>query len=182
VSVRSEGSPPGLIAWRAVICPLHDFRRVFTSSEAVFDTVEGIQDDRGNTYLYRTLLDEQGQAVVERVIQTEEVVSRARRIRYTRHFFPESTAVLRARLFADLDEDVAQPEKSCWTLYEQAPFSHDIRAYRERRDSALADSIQELRDGKFLYSGRIVNVWAYQRGVLRSLGRHTASHARKEGT
>ena len=85
MSLRSEGSPPGLIAWRAVICPLHDFRRVFTSSEAVFDTVEGIQDDRGNTYLYRTLLDEQGQAVVERVIQTEEVVGRARRIRYTRH-------------------------------------------------------------------------------------------------
>ncbi len=55
----------------------------------VFDAVEGIQDDRGNTYLYRTLLDEQGQAVVERVIQTEEVVSGARRIRYTRHFFPE---------------------------------------------------------------------------------------------
>lgn len=164
-------------------------RREVEIVKPIFDTVEGVQDDHGNAYLYRTLLDEQGQAVVERVIQTEEVVSRARRIRYTRHFFPESTAVLRARLFADpdaeelaldgegpdLDEDVVQPEKSCWTLYEQAPFSHDVRDYRERRDSALADSIHDLRDGKFLYSGRIVNVWAYQRGVLRSLGRHMAS-------
>src|SRR5258706_384952 len=91
----------------------------------VFDAVEGVQNDRGNPYLYRTLLDEHGQAMVERVTETEEVVSRARRIRYTRHFFPESTAVLRARLFADLDaeeltmdrevsdldDDPAQPEK-----------------------------------------------------------------------
>ena len=67
------------------------------------DTVEGVQDDRGDAYLYRTRLDEQGQAVVEQLSQTEEVVSRARRIRYNRHFFPESTAVLRARPFADLD-------------------------------------------------------------------------------
>ena len=117
-------------------------------------------------------------------------MSRARRIRYTRHFFPESTAVLRARLFVDLDaeeltldgegpnldEETTTPEKSSWTLFEQAPFSHDVRDYRERRDAALVDSIQELRDGKFLYSGRIVNVWAYQRGVLRSLGWHMASH------
>ena len=52
----------------------------------VFDTIEGIQDDRGNAYLYRTHLDEQGQTAVERVTEMEEVVSRARRIRYTRHF------------------------------------------------------------------------------------------------
>lgn len=161
----------------------------------IFDPVEGVQDDRGNAYLYGTLLDEQGQAVVERVTQTEEVVSCARRIRYTRHFFPESTAVLRARLFADLDAEelvldgegsdldyeTAQPVKSSWILYEQAPFSHDVQDYQERRHSALADSIHDLRDGKFLYSGRIVNVWAYQRGVLRSLRRHMASHARNEG-
>lgn len=162
----------------------------------VFDVVEGMQDRQGNPYLYGTLLDEQGQAVVERVIQTEEVVSRARRIRYTRHFFPKSTAVLRARLFAgldaeeivldgeepELDDDLAQPEHSGWVLYEQASFSTDIQDYHERRHAALAESVTELREGKFLYSGRIVNVWAYQRGVLRSLGRQMASHARNEGT
>jgi hypothetical protein len=108
----------------------------------------------------------------------EEVVSRARRICYTRHFFPESTAILRARLFADLDteelvldgerpdldDETTPPEPSRWTLYEQAPFSHNIQDYRERRHSVLADSIHELREGKCLYFRRIVNVWAYQQG------------------
>ena len=119
-----------------------------------FDTREGVQDDRGNAYLYRTHLDEQGQAVVERVTEMEEVVSRARRIRYTGHFFPESMAVLRARLFADLDaeevvldgempdldDETTPPEKSSWILYAQASFSHDVQDYQERRHSALAES------------------------------------------
>jgi hypothetical protein len=155
----------------------------------IFDAVEGIQDDRGHTYLYRTRLDEQGQAVVERVTEREEVVSRARRIGYSRHFFPGSTAVLRAWLFADLDteelvldgerpdfdDETTPPEPSWWTRYEQAPFSHNVQDDHEWRHSALADSIHELRVGKCLYFRRIVNVWAYQRGVLRSLERHMAS-------
>jgi hypothetical protein len=170
-------------------------QRRYEVVKPTFDAVEGVQDDRGDTYLYRTRLDEQGQAVVERVVQTEEAVSRARRIRYTRHFFPDSTAALRARLFADLDSeeavldgetpdldsDAALAEGSRWTLYEQEPFSSDIQDYRDQRQSALEESLIDLREGKYLYSGRVVNVWAYQRGVLRSLERQMASHAQDKG-
>jgi hypothetical protein len=155
----------------------------------VFKVVEEVQDDRGTPYLYGAHLDAQGQAVVEPITYVEAVVSRARRIRYTRHFFPESTAVLRARLFADLDaetwtvdaaasnqqDQAVLPEQSGWMLYEQAPFSQDMRDYHERWQVALSDSVQALREGHALYSGRVVNVWAYQRGVLRSLVRQRAS-------
>src|SRR5437879_9439383 len=48
--------------------------------------------------------DDQGQLKREPTIRLIEVMSRARRIRYTQHFFPESTAALRARLFADLGQ------------------------------------------------------------------------------
>jgi len=65
----------------------------------VFDTGEGVHDDRVNSYLYGTFLDEQGQAVVERVTEMEEVMSRARRIRYTGHFFPESMSNILLELF-----------------------------------------------------------------------------------
>ena len=106
------------------------------------------------------------------------------------HFFPESTAVLRTRLFADLDaeeltldgegpdldDETTPAEQSRWIRYEQAPFSHKVQDYHERRHSALADSIHDLREGKCLYSRRIVHVWAYQRGVLCSLERHMASY------
>jgi hypothetical protein len=49
-------------------------------------------------------LDEQGQVVEARQTYTAEIVSKARRIRYSRHFFPESVAALRARLFAEVEE------------------------------------------------------------------------------
>jgi len=47
-------------------------------------------------------LDEQGQLKQEVTTRMVEAMSHARRIRYTRHFFPESTAALRAKVFADL--------------------------------------------------------------------------------
>src|SRR5215471_3954876 len=47
-------------------------------------------------------LDEEGRFVRERYTTLVEVVSKARRIRYSRHFFPERVAALRARLFAEL--------------------------------------------------------------------------------
>jgi hypothetical protein len=160
---------------------------------SLFDEVEGIQDERGSPYLYRARLDEQGQVVVEQSSQVEVVVSRARRIRYTRHFFPESTAALRARLFAELgdgevvldeavspeteDDDEAQlPLRSSWSLSEHAPFSTDIQEYRARRRTALEASIIQVREGKPLYSRRVVRLWAYQKDLRRSIGRQMASH------
>jgi hypothetical protein len=49
-------------------------------------------------------LDDNGQVVETRQTYTAELVSKARRIRYSRHFFPESVAALRARLFAEVEE------------------------------------------------------------------------------
>lgn len=130
-------------------------------------------------------IDEQGQIVEARTMQTVEVLSRARRIRYTRKFFPASTAELRLRLFTDLGnsdeiaidqavspdlEHVAESEEtargdksSVWVLLERGEFSSDIEDYRARRQAALVESVEALRDGRSLYSWRVVSIWAYQR-------------------
>ena len=47
--------------------------------------------------------DEEGHIVEERHTYTVELVSRARRIRYSYHFFPEKVSDLRARLFAEIE-------------------------------------------------------------------------------
>ena len=44
-----------------------------------------------------------GHIVEERHTYTVELVSRARRIRYSHHFFPEKVSDLRARLFAEIE-------------------------------------------------------------------------------
>ena len=49
-------------------------------------------------------IDESGKLVEERRTYTARLVSKARRIRYSRHFFPESVAVLRARLFEEVEQ------------------------------------------------------------------------------
>jgi hypothetical protein len=138
-------------------------------------------------------------------MQTVQVLSKARRIRYTRHFFPASTADLRLRLFSGLgdaneiaidravvtdsedglnqaqglpsdegvsDQDETQSAKrSSWVLHEQEPFSREIADYLERRQTALVESMNDLRAGKFMYSRRVVSIWAYQR--KRSLATRT---------
>jgi hypothetical protein len=49
-------------------------------------------------------VDGEGSIVEERQTYTVELVSKARRIRYSRHFFPEKVTELRARLFAELEQ------------------------------------------------------------------------------
>ena len=49
-------------------------------------------------------LDDEGNLVEERHTYTVELVSKARRIRYSRHFFPERVTELRARLFAEIEQ------------------------------------------------------------------------------
>lgn len=53
-------------------------------------------------------VDETGKLVEQRRTYTAELVSRARRIRYSRHFFPESVAVLRARLFEEVEQETME--------------------------------------------------------------------------
>lgn len=159
----------------------------------------GMREELREMIVYHT--DEQGKLVQECSMETVQVMSKARRIRYTRHFFPASTADLRLRLFSGLgdaneiaidqsaipdveddasqaqsvdgDED-SQPVKQSWVLYEHDAFSRDIQDYRDRRQAALVESLTDLRAGKPMYSRRVLSVWAYQRKrshVARSNGK-----------
>src|SRR5258708_2797585 len=129
-------------------------------------------------------------------MQTVKVMSKDRRIRYTRRFFPASTVDLRLRLFSQLGDvseigidQAASPDvedsasvgsgeqsddaenkvkRSSWMLHEQEPFSSDIQDYRARRQAALVESLTDLQTGKPMYSRRVVSIWAYQRRLVGS--------------
>jgi len=58
--------------------------------------------------------DDEGNLVEERQSYTVELTSKARRIRYSRQFFPERVTDLRARLFAEIEE-------ACLEQTEHAP-------------------------------------------------------------
>jgi hypothetical protein len=156
-------------------------------------------------------VDDEGHVVEERQTYTVELVSKARRIRYSRHFFPESVAVLRARLFSELEQDAMEqaehqlvsegaqtehastvavsgeneqevaadrPEegqrppirRSSWTLVEREEFTRDIKEYKRRRRKALLEALVDLREGQRHMSGRVISIWAYQRGERRWAG------------
>jgi hypothetical protein len=146
----------------------------------------GMKEALQEMLVYR--LDEEGHLIAESKTETAKVLSKARRIRYTRHFFPASTAELRLRLFTDLGEtdqiakdeqavpDIDEPvedvgggalgqavKSSPWILFEREAFSSEIEDYRARREAALYESVEALRSGKPMYSRRILGVWAYQR-------------------
>src|SRR5690349_3371620 len=108
--------------------------------------------------------DEQGHPEIDTETVEMEDVSRARRIRDSRGFFPESVADLRARLFADLeqqpmeqaddgkpleesdaDEESLQAAPSSWCLVQQAEFTTDIKQYQPRRREALLESLVDVR-------------------------------------
>jgi len=152
---------------------------------------KGVREERRE--MIELGLDENGQFVEQRYVQVVEVVSKARRIRYSRHFFPESVTELRARLFADLagsheieidasasgdagrqeDEETSAPGDeqqaapvSSWVLHEHEPFSHDVNEYRRRRRQALREVLNDRQANGRRLSGRVVNVWDYQRRVL----------------
>jgi hypothetical protein len=137
--------------------------------------------------------DADGHTVSVREVQTVEVVSNARRIRYSRHFFPESVEELRFRLFSRLDDpdalerdvEQAQPvheddglevdevmnassqkeemHRPAWSLYEAEPFTNDMREYDARKRRALLESLMKVRAGDWCISGRVLTVWAFQR-------------------
>jgi hypothetical protein len=59
------------------------------------------------------VLDADGKVVEELHTYIVELTSKARRIRYSRHFFPESVTELRARLFAEVEhESMEQTENA----------------------------------------------------------------------
>jgi hypothetical protein len=67
------------------------------------------QEERETTVID---LDREGQIVKEWQTYTVELVSKARRIRYSHHFFPEKVTELRARLFAELEQESMEQAES----------------------------------------------------------------------
>lgn len=143
------------------------------------------------------VVDEQGKLVERSEVELVERESAARRIRYSRSFFGESTRVLWQRLLEQaeqeqleeqvvqvaigvkevkLDEQALPSEESeivtgsSWRLYEVAPFTTDLEVYRRRRWQAVEESVSEhVANGRRL-SGRVLTLWDQQRRQLRRAG------------
>lgn len=175
---------------------------------AAWRPVEGSQDAQGEPVEYGVCLDDEGQVVEQESVEVIERLCKARRIRYSRRFFPVSTAVLRRRLFAGVEQEAEEevtkeqevgavgaalsaelseeeetsesemPEegqqqavkRSEWVLTEAAPFSKDMTVYRLRRRKAVRQALERFREGKRLYSRRVISIWSYQREQLRLAG------------
>jgi hypothetical protein len=167
------------------------------------------QEAREGTQL---ALDDEGNLVEERHNYTVDLTSKARRIRYSRHFFPERVTKLRARLFAEIEqasieqaeyvpadcsstesektldetpvEGMQQEElgdtseqavteegiarRSSWMIVECDEFTDDIKEYRRRRRKALLEALVAVREGQKQLSRRVINIWAYQRTLLKA--------------
>jgi hypothetical protein len=167
------------------------------------------QEEREGTQLVR---DDKGNLIEERHTYTVELASKARRIRYSRHFFPERVTDLRARLFAEIEqacleqaehvpsdgshidsvktldetyvggiEQEGQGEtmervvleeepvkRSPWMMVECEEFTDDIKEYRRRRRKALLEALVAIREGQQHLSRRVINIWAYQRTLLKA--------------
>ena len=132
------------------------------SQEVIVQYVEGPDGERKvifvrRAYAFRSKTDEQGQLVEEEYRETETIASKARRIRYSRGFFPEKVSDLRARLFAGMEqteegkpEQVAQEEeqekvRSGWVLMEQEDEeARDLEAYKQAR---LMEALVGVEEG-----------------------------------
>ncbi len=118
-----------------------------------------------------------------RVVRGVTVESQARRIRYSRGFFPERVAALRARLFSEQEEQGAEESfedngkpleiegssegRSTWALWEREGFNQERGEYWRRRRSALLEALEDVRVGQRRLSRRVIGVWSYQRSERR---------------
>ncbi|GCE48250.1 rolling circle replication-associated protein [Thermosporothrix hazakensis] len=106
--------------------------------------------------VYGVQHDEVGAVVVEEVIVEREIVSKARRIRYSRGFFPEQVSELRKRLFAGAaviegeqeDEKNEDTESKVWRLEElmQDTEEEELKEYRSKRRAEVLAEADRLRD------------------------------------
>ena len=91
---------------------------------------------------------EQGQVVEARQTYTAELVSKARRIRYSRHFFPESVADLRARLFAEVEETAQEQVCDVREAADEAVFSDESKLTREQTNEPEGDTDEGEQTGE----------------------------------
>ncbi len=148
--------------------------------KSLSDEEKGASTVECERWVYR--LDDNGKPLRELAKQKVRVVSSARRIRYSRRFFPERVSDLRARLFSH-EEGLSSDESgsggvqeeaggsglqsSSWVLYEHDVSADDVEALGELRRQALFESLEAARAGSLHLSRRVINVWASQRS-----GRH----------
>lgn len=185
--------------------------------------VEGRVDAQGKPYCFETCYDEQGQIVMEEERRVVQRLCKAHRIRYSKQFFPTSTAELRWQLFGEKREQEEEEQREeegqeqgeeeqgqeckAWVLHEVESLDgsdrdgrkrgHEVllerklrgengededeereegegerraQQYRRLRRDALLESVQALREGRWMYSRRIIGIWSYQRERLRVAG------------
>ena len=100
--------------------------------------------------------DEQGRLQLGTDTITEQVTSKAHRIRYSRQFFPESVAELRMRLFAGLEgaedgrplEQIEEGEDmkkgSPWILVDhRTSTQEEVEHYKQRRSAEVLSEVEE---------------------------------------
>lgn len=122
--------------------------------------------------------DEQGRAHLGTHSVTEEVASKAHRVRYSRQFFPERVVELRMRLFAGIEgaEDdkpveqcgesgVDEKKRSPWILVDHRTSVQDeVENYKQRR------SREVLQEVEVRYSMReVVERERYEREALEAV-------------
>ena len=92
--------------------------------------------------------DERGKHCVEQEEVTERVASKAHRIRYSRHFFPEQVAELRRRLFAGLEgaQDGEQGNEQASIQQEDDADAEHVGEVKQRSPWTLVDSRAETRE------------------------------------
>lgn len=116
--------------------------------------VEGKEDAQGKPYLFETRYDALGQPVREEERRLVQRLCKAHRIRYSKQFFPASTAALRQQVFgekADVQEaseggkqqaetaaEVNQEQpRAVWVLHEVEPLANDEQDGRRKMHVAL---------------------------------------------
>jgi hypothetical protein len=138
-------------------------------------------------YKARLVWDAGGGKLIEDVVSMiDEKESLARRIRYSRGFFPESVKALRHRLFSPAEssegddegerDEASFPgtalgptlgtqereEKSSWVLRELVPAFASVGQYQAWEQKVLTDVLTEREvQGKRL-SRRVLSAWRYQ--------------------
>ena len=99
--------------------------------------------------------DEQGRSHLGTQTVTEHVASKAHRVRYSRHFFPESVAELRMRLFAGIEgaedgkpleicgSDEDEGKRSPWVLIDhRTSVQEEVEMYKQRRSAEVLQEIE----------------------------------------
>jgi hypothetical protein len=125
--------------------------------------------------------DEQGKLIEDRLTVIDEVESKARRIRYSRGFFPEPTKQIWRRLLNPTEstqeggeqgnDDAGQGDEerkeqqaaSLWKLVEVAPPAQNVEEYQERVVSNLTWAVRDYVDTGKRLSFRVLRMWEQHR-------------------